>query len=299
MGNPTWLWLGSWLAAVGVTACTNSEKLPATSDAGSQADVAAGADAGNALQGTMICGNIPVATRQCASCADDHCCGAGEACAGNPECVALRACQAACIIDDKACADACSSAHAGGQADNAVLSACRLRWCGVQCFDSTGAECGFQLPPAACNDCAQSKCCEVGWVSNTQPSFWSYQDCVANCADAGCFQTCASENPEGRDNYMAFIGCLGTHCAEACAVQPAATCGGFYAEPCGACVSASCCDESTACLLDPACQTLQRCVGACSGDACVSQCESASPGAVEALADLDACLASSCGSECL
>jgi hypothetical protein len=294
-----WAKKGAWLVVLGLASCTSVEELPSTVDAGSTESGSDAPSEGGALLGTMECGSIPVATEACATCADDHCCSAGEACADNEACVALRSCVAACPADDEPCTDACDDANPEGTADNAVLSACRMRWCGEECFELTGAECGFEQPPASCNECAQSMCCEVGWVSNTQPSFWAYQDCVVLCdpSDGACFDACSAENPDGRDYYMTFIGCLGTHCADGCGI--AATCGGFYGPACSTCVSDNCCDASLACLLDPACQKLQACVRSCGSDAdCVSACEQTSPDAVDAFAALDSCLTSTCAGAC-
>lgn len=294
----TGAWVGSacWLLALG---CTSVEELPATDAGVEEAGPDAVVEGGGALQGTMQCGDIPVSTDACGSCADEHCCDAGEACRANPGCVALRNCLAACPSEDAACAKGCAEANPTGDADNKVLSACRMRHCGGECFEDTTGACGFQLPPSECNDCAQSFCCEVGWVSNTEPSFWTYQDCVATCTTAACFADCDELEPEGRSFYMAFVGCLGTYCAEGCGVQPAATCGGFYGDACGACVSESCCDASVACLLSPACQRLRACVAACGGDAsCVADCKAAEPSGADAFSVFDACLGSSCAGMC-
>ncbi|MFW5738728.1 MAG: hypothetical protein ACOC1F_00030 [Myxococcota bacterium] len=286
------------LCLLGFVACTSSEELPAVDAGVGDANPDALVEGGGALQGTMQCGEVPVATAACAACADESCCQAGEACAANPECMALRACIGSCPADDAACAEACGDAHPDGAADNAVLAACRMRWCGVECFQSTAGSCGFQFP-GACNECAQSMCCEVGWLSNTQPSFWRYQACAATCADAACFDACASAEPEGRDYYMAFIGCLGTHCASDCGVDPPATCGAYYDANCGPCVAEHCCEESTACLTDPACRLLHSCVQDCGGDQdCIADCEADHPGAVAAFESYRGCLESACGGLC-
>ena len=297
MRTSVWVGLGAvWIFA---TACSSSEEL-SVHDAG-VADTAPDVEAetGGALQGTMECGDIPVSTDDCASCADDNCCDEGNTCRANSACVALRECIAACPSQDESCAKGCAEANPDGAADNSVLSACRMRWCGAECFEDTTGSCGFQMPAADCNDCAQSMCCEVGWISNTEPSFWAYQDCVVSCTTASCFAECDSLEPEGRSFYMAFIGCLGTHCADSCGVEPAATCGGFYGDACGSCVSESCCEESTACMLSPNCQRLQACVSACGSDAtCVATCEQQTPEGVDAFNAFDECLGSSCAGSC-
>ena len=99
------------LVLIAAASCTSAEVLPDTEDAGAEAGAdAAEKEGGAALQGTMQCGDIPVATDACAECADEHCCAAGEACAANPDCLALRACLAACPMDDAACAESCGDA---------------------------------------------------------------------------------------------------------------------------------------------------------------------------------------------
>lgn len=258
----------------------------------------AATEGGSSLQGTMECGDVRVATQACATCADEHCCDEGEACASNGECVALRECIAECPTDDAECSAACSEGHPGGSADNSVLAACRMRWCSQSCFSSAGIECGFAMSPATCNDCAQSHCCDVGWESNTEPTFWEYEACVKVCTDAACFQDCDAQHPRGRAFYMAFIGCLGTHCAQGCEVEPAATCGGFFGDECGSCIEQTCCEDASTCMTDPQCQLLRSCRQGCGADAaCAASCEQDHPSAVQAADAMDECI-SACAASC-
>lgn len=283
-----------------LVACSSSGDSAPKRDAGADAPPDAIEEGWGTFTGTMQCGDIPVANPSCASCADGKCCEAGEACSANPACVSLRICLAACEGEDDACADGCSLEHAEGKADNAALSACRMRWCADECFNGADATCGFSLPPAACDTCAQAACCEVGWEANTQPSFWAYADCVAGCNnDASCFDACAQGTGEGRSYYYAFVGCLGTHCAEPCALQGAATCGGFYGPACGVCVQQSCCEASLACYGDVACVALRLCADGCAGDAtCEQACEAEHAGAVQGYRTLRDCIVAACPDSC-
>jgi hypothetical protein len=279
--------------------CSPSNEDASKGDAAADAPVDAPEDGWGTFTGTMQCGDIPVANPSCASCADDRCCEAGETCSANPACVSLRTCLAACEAEDDACADGCREAHAGGRADNAVLSACRMRWCSSECFDGAPATCGFSMPAAACDTCAQAVCCEAGWEAYTQPSFWAYADCVDGCKEASCFDACEQGNDEGRSYYYTFVGCLGTHCAKPCALEGTATCGGFYGPACGTCVQQRCCDVSLSCYEDVACVGLWLCSERCAGDtSCEQACEAQHATSAVTFEALRDCLAASCAGSC-
>jgi hypothetical protein len=68
---------------------------------------------------------------------------------------------------------------------------------------------------------------------------------------------------------------------------------------CASCVSASCCDESSACAANPTCSNYASCFGACNGDAkCRAQCVLDFPVVTSDVSALSACLASKCEDAC-
>ncbi len=81
----------------------------------------------------------------------------------------------------------------------------------------------------------------------------------------------------------------------------AGACGVAYGGECGACLTASCCNEATACADDPECSAFESCLAACAAgdDACRAQCSVRHPiGLSTAAAELQACLVSHCMARC-
>ena len=79
-----------------------------------------------------------------------------------------------------------------------------------------------------------------------------------------------------------------------------AACGLPYGtDRCASCVSANCCNESSACAADPTCAPYARCVGPCAGDpACRAQCALDFPPSNASGGALSACLVAQCESAC-
>jgi hypothetical protein len=77
--------------------------------------------------------------QQCAFAAD--CSSEADACAGNPECLALNMCIGMCPANDQACVDQCFADHPEGEADLGALAQCVFcDACFVTC-DGAGAGC--------------------------------------------------------------------------------------------------------------------------------------------------------------
>jgi len=241
---------------------------------------------------------VPVANPKCATCADDKCCAQGNACADHQDCLDLRECRRGCAGTDEACQSSCEAQHPEGASYDFALTACRMHECADDCFAGADVGCGFSVSPAACQTCAASSCCEVGYAANLEPVFWDYAACIRGCQDNACFQTCASEHPQGYLTYSTWLGCLGSSCASECQINPAYTCGGYYAAPCDACVAASCCTESTACYQDAGCIGIELCAKGCAGEAaCLDGCKTG--GAADAKWEaLHTCLAGACAADC-
>lgn len=192
-------------------------------DAGAAApDGGADQEAGppDPFTGTMKCGGVPVANPTCATCADERCCDQGEACAAEPDCLALRECRRGCAPEDRPCQEGCEAIHPQGASLDAPLTACRMHECADDCFDGADVGCGFVVSPEACQDCATSACCQIGYDARLDPAFWDYSSCIVACSDAACFQQCADDHAAGATAYGAWIECLGTNCSTACGVPP-------------------------------------------------------------------------------
>lgn len=287
------------LALILWPACTGSADTP---DAGSSddagADVAQDTADDSPFHGTMQCGNVPVASPACAACADERCCEQGNACADHPDCLALRECRRGCAAQDDACQSACEASHLQGAAYDGALTSCRMHECAEECFGSAQVPCGFSVGPASCQACAESACCDIGYAAHLEPAFWAYQACLVACSDETCRSACASEHEQGSLYYATWLGCLGTDCAAECGISPPYTCGGYYTGACGACVAASCCNESTACYRDAGCVGVELCARKCAGDqACLDACKTSGP-ADGLWESLRACLASACATDC-
>jgi hypothetical protein len=69
-------------------------------------------------------------------------------------------------------------------------------------------------------------------------------------------------------------------------------------EPCGACLSSTCCAEFADCAADPECQALLSCGEACTDAACYAACDRAHPSAVLLQRSLFACANTACVQAC-
>ncbi len=67
---------------------------------------------------------------------------------------------------------------------------------------------------------------------------------------------------------------------------------------CDTCISASCCNEDTACGDDQDCLAFISCESACSDQDCVTACQTTYPGGSNELDTLDSCLESLCAVPC-
>ncbi len=284
------------LAGPGCSNGTDSQAQAPEPDAGAAGSSDAAID--SPFTGTMQCGNVPVANPTCAACADTNCCTQGNDCAAHQDCLDLRDCRRGCAAADTACQSSCEAQHPEGASFDAALTACRMHQCADACFAGADVTCGFSVSPSACQTCAESVCCEVGYAANLQPVFWDYLRCIRACHDDACFQACASDHPKGQLIYATWLGCLGTSCASECQISPSYTCGANYAAPCDTCVAASCCAQSTACYQDADCVGIDQCAKACGADsACVGGCQTGGEADAKWTA-LRSCLTGACAGSC-
>lgn len=124
--------------------------------------------------------------------------------------------------------------------------------------------------------------------------------CVTEEACAAC---AANWPPEVVGLALAALNCQGPTCEEECRAPlcglALSSTGVVIDPPCDECITESCCDESTACGIDPACAGLRVCTLLCEGDVgCAADCEDELPEGAALLETLQTCLDASCSDVC-
>jgi hypothetical protein len=95
----------------------------------------------------LTCGGYVHPNALCESCVARLCCAETSACVGDPQCLALSTCLAACASRDGPCILACRGEHAGGAALRDGFAACIDRSCAGTCYDAAWACLGKTPPP--------------------------------------------------------------------------------------------------------------------------------------------------------
>lgn len=67
-----------------------------------------------------------------------------------------------------------------------------------------------------CADCAQSSCYSQLSACQSNTACMTIVQCVGNCTDQTCFDSCVSSNPSGSSAFNAFYGCLSEMCYVEC-----------------------------------------------------------------------------------
>jgi len=122
------------------------------------------------------------------------------------------------------------------------------------------AMCGtLVLPSGACGTCVAEQCCDENRACASDLACADRHACSASCdpADRACSAACVSQLRDfGVPDDLAT--CASARCGAPCALA----CGGYqYRLPtCAPCVQEHCCDEATACALDPTCTAVAQCL---------------------------------------
>lgn len=302
--------LGAWRSKLALTKrkAASASKLTKLSGPKSGAPgpmrVRSGGAAGGAGGAGGTCG-LATGDATCDACLGASCCAPNAACVGNADCTALVTCMDACR--DDACFGTCLSAHPTGAGLLDTLSSCVETSCSAACggpsSPPSGSACGFASGDATCDTCLDTSCCGAANACLADADCTALLDCAEPCADDACFSACEAAHPTGATKLGALSTCATTTCGSACGAPPSGpapgSCGLTSGAPtCDACLDASCCGETTACLGDADCVALVRCYGTCADGACAAACDAAHPGGATKLTAVYTCAQTSCAATC-
>jgi hypothetical protein len=252
----------------------------------------------------------------CDACVASSCCAEDTACASDADCTALITCGDACM--DDTCFSACFAAHPTGASILDKLSTCVEGSCGTACGGPPqpppGSACGFATGDATCDTCLGTSCCAQANACFGDADCTALLDCGDACNDSTCLAACEAAHPSGAAKISAISTCVDTTCGAACGGTPGldagsgpgpapgpspGSCGLTSSDPtCDACLDASCCAESTACVDDPQCVALVSCYDACTDDACATACDAAHPAGTAHLNAVFGCVQTNCATSC-
>ena len=158
----------------------------------------------------------------CDSCVASQCLAPCNACAANPDCVALVQCAFACAPDDQGCVTGCAMQNPMGIADATSFAGdtgCVPQKCPAEC-GSGAATCTVQSGNAACDACLATECAGSCSTCSENPDCEALAACYFACAgDIQCQIGCASDHPGGLQDAGALIGptgCVAADCSFWC-----------------------------------------------------------------------------------
>ncbi|RYZ45882.1 MAG: trypsin-like serine protease, partial [Myxococcaceae bacterium] len=166
-------------------------------------------------------GTSPVLT--CDECVDSStqagaCSGTADACFNDTACAALVQCLNGC--QDNACGQACAQANQAGLTKyNAIFSCVCTSGCPTECGGEDFCKpapaegCGFSFAPptfpAACDGCAESKCCDA------------QKNCVDDAACVACATGQSTTGCNTNTNLQALFACIDGTCGTECGASGA------------------------------------------------------------------------------
>lgn len=113
---------------------------------------------------------------------------------------------------------------------------------------------GFGDP---CSDCASQACPDIYCNCVNDPSCIALLKCTNQCGgDQACSQACLSANPSAISELYLLGDCAGSLCKPSCPKSGTI-------DPCTKCILQDCAAEANACLAEPECLNLYRCLGMC------------------------------------
>ncbi len=162
--------------------------------------------------------------------------------------------------------------------------------------------CDLQTSDATCNQCINTTCLSQCNACATSDACMALLDCMKECSDATCENTCLGQNPAGEAPLDAFVGengCMTVQCADACGNTG---CGLTTNDAvCDDCLNTECFNECSACANTPDCLGLLDCLVPCEDTLCEDACVEAYPNGLTPLVNLageQGCLTLSCEVEC-
>lgn len=208
--------VGAWIALLAAAGCEQIIGLhdrPEATDGGSvtAASLSDGGRPTEAALTTSACGALPTPSSACASCVEQSCCAAAQACAGDPACKEASTCLAGCA--DDACRAQCAAFYSLPPTLMALRS-CRVQKCATAC----GSTCGESaVAVSSCQTCEQSSCCSQATACAVDTQCAALNLCVSNCfGSSSCPTDCETQYPKGVTDFEAWHSCT-NQCATACA----------------------------------------------------------------------------------
>jgi hypothetical protein len=166
----------------------------------------------------------------------------------------------------------------------------------------TPGVCELQTSDAICNDCLNTTCLNSCNACATNQACTDLLDCIQDCTDATCENTCLGQFPTGEASFNAFVGetgCMVVDCATECGTTGCGLTSSIAA--CDECINTSCYSECVACSDTPDCLDLLDCISACSDATCDDACIATYPNGLDPLTNLlgtDGCMDVMCATEC-
>jgi hypothetical protein len=118
--------------------------------------------------------------------------------------------------------------------------------------------------------------------------------CVFACSpgDAGCYQSCYTQYPDGITDGALLSHCAAVHCEPACGDL-------IELSGCQLCIYRNCETAMNKCIANPACSNLLYCLDACGGNTtCENNCYTTYPNGVSDVAPVGSCSQEHCTVEC-
>lgn len=253
----------------------------------------------------------------CDACVSGSCCAEDAACAGDADCVALVTCFDSCT--DDACFSSCEGAHSTGSTKLGAFIDCVSTSCATDCggppppsSGGSGGACGGVVSSGSptCDACLDATCCGDVNACVSDADCRDFMSCLDSCSDATCETACQTAHPTGAVELTSLSTCVTTSCSACVASSPPppssppsppspSSCGlSSGLATCDACLDASCCAQSSACVGDVECSALITCIGSCSDDACANACAAAHGAGVSKLDAVFSCVTTTCGPSC-
>lgn len=146
-----------------------------------------------------------------------------------------------------------------------------------------------------CTGCIAKSCAGYWCNCSNSKECLALLTCFGKCkGDESCHQNCMSQYPNGIADALLVSGCGGTTCKASCGSGS----GDFGG--CQECVFTSCPSETNACLSDPECISLWKCLNACPQFkiSCHQACFDDYGNSVSELEAWIECSAKKCGKKC-